>query len=179
MTHADGSRVEITDLKKIDERLDLWAGSRPVLEVDGVPVRVETAVHPTHGEVAVRIDSPLIASGRLKVRIAFPYAFALVWPGVPGLDAAGRAYDGDDAAGKYGCGVRPRASLFSKRRGLTVRTKASEAELRFLHLLNREGRTSIAVRSHEFFEGRRPPASTRLLSAGARCTLDPDPRPDP
>jgi len=75
MTHADGSRVEITDLKKIDERLDLWAGiATSSFEVDDVPVRVETAVHPGRDEVAVRIDSPLIASGRLKVRIAFPYA---------------------------------------------------------------------------------------------------------
>ncbi|MGD0797809.1 MAG: hypothetical protein ABR910_08810 [Acidobacteriaceae bacterium] len=75
MTHADGSRVEIADLKKIDERLDLWAGiATSLFEVDGLPVRVETAVHPGRDEVAVRIDSPLIAAGRLKVRIAFPYA---------------------------------------------------------------------------------------------------------
>jgi hypothetical protein len=75
MTHADGSRVVITDLKNIDERLDLWAGIlTSSFEVDGVPVHVETAVHPDRDEVAVSIDSPLIASGRLKVRIAFPYA---------------------------------------------------------------------------------------------------------
>jgi hypothetical protein len=37
-------------------------------------VHVETAVHPARDEVAVRIESPLIASGRLKVRLAFPYA---------------------------------------------------------------------------------------------------------
>ena len=75
MTHADGSKVVITDLKNIDERLDIWAGLlTSSFEVDGQPVRVQTSVHPAHDEVAVRIESPLIASGRLKVRIAFPYA---------------------------------------------------------------------------------------------------------
>jgi hypothetical protein len=75
MTRADGSKVEITDLKKIDQRLDLWSGTlSSSFEVDGVPVHVETAVHPERDEVGVRIESPLIASGRLKVRLAFPYA---------------------------------------------------------------------------------------------------------
>ena len=75
MTHADGSKVAITDLKNIDERLDLWAGIlTSSFKVDGVPVHVETVAHPDRSEVAVRIDSPLITSGRLKLRIAFPYA---------------------------------------------------------------------------------------------------------
>jgi hypothetical protein len=75
MTHADGSKVLITDLKNIDERLDIWAGIlTSSFEVDGQPVHVETVAHPVREEVAVRIESPLIASGRIKVRIAFPYA---------------------------------------------------------------------------------------------------------
>jgi hypothetical protein len=75
MTRADGSKVAITDLKNIDEKLDLWGGIlTSSFEVDGTPVHVETAVHPDRDEVAVRIESPLIASGRLKVRLAFPYA---------------------------------------------------------------------------------------------------------
>ena len=75
MTHPDGSKVFITDLKNIDERLDLWAGIlSSSFEVDGQPVHVQTSAHPDWSEVAVRIESPLIASGHLKVRIAFPYA---------------------------------------------------------------------------------------------------------
>ena len=75
MTHADGSKVLITDLTNIDERLDIWAGIlTSSFEVDGQHVHVQTSAHPTWSEVAVRIESPLIASGRLKVRIAFPYA---------------------------------------------------------------------------------------------------------
>lgn len=75
ITKADGSRVVIGDLKNIDQKLDLWSGMlTSKFEVEGQPVQVETAVHPRRDEVAVSIVSPLIAAGRLKVRIAFPYA---------------------------------------------------------------------------------------------------------
>ena len=75
MTGTDGAQVAITDLKNIDEKLDLWGGIlTSSFEVDGMPVHVETAVHPDRDEVAVAVQSPLIAAGRLKVRLAFPYA---------------------------------------------------------------------------------------------------------
>ena len=75
MTHPDGSRVLITDLKDIDQKLDLWGGIlTSSFDVDGQPVSVTTIASPDWSEVATRISSPLIATGRLKVRIAFPYA---------------------------------------------------------------------------------------------------------
>ncbi len=74
MTHADGSRVVITDLKNIDQHLDLWTGLVTCrFEVDGEPVVVQTAVHPDRDEVGTQITSPLIGQGRLRVRLAFPY----------------------------------------------------------------------------------------------------------
>jgi hypothetical protein len=75
MTHVDGSKVLITDLTNITEKLDLWAGIvSSDFDVDGTHVHVETASAPDRSEVATRVDSPLIAAGRLKIRIAFPYA---------------------------------------------------------------------------------------------------------
>jgi len=75
MTKADGSAVAITDLTNIEEKLDLWNGLlTSTFEVEGAPVRVQTAAHPQRDEVAVAVESPLIQSGRLKVRLAFPYA---------------------------------------------------------------------------------------------------------
>jgi protein-glucosylgalactosylhydroxylysine glucosidase len=75
MTHANGSPVAITDLKDIDEELDLWSGiATSSFTVDGIPVVVVTAAHPNRSEIAVSIDSPLIQSGQLKVRLAYPYA---------------------------------------------------------------------------------------------------------
>ena len=45
-------------------------------------MRVETCCHPSRDVVAVRIESPLIASGRLAVTVAFPYGS----PGRSGAD---------------------------------------------------------------------------------------------
>ena len=75
MSRADGSQVVLTDLADIDERLDLWGGVvTSTFTVEGSPVKVRTAVHPARDEVGVTVESPLIASGRLRIRIAFPYA---------------------------------------------------------------------------------------------------------
>jgi hypothetical protein len=81
MTHADGSSVAISDLKNLDERLDLWGGiATSSFEVDGATVRVTTAAHPNRDEVGVVVESPLIQSGRLTIRLAFPYASASFGP---------------------------------------------------------------------------------------------------
>jgi hypothetical protein len=75
------------DVCDVDQRLDLWTG---VIEsryrVQGVAVRVETAVHPTQDTLAVRVDSPLLASGRLRVRVAFPRGYRLDIKNAPPLD---------------------------------------------------------------------------------------------
>jgi hypothetical protein len=81
MTRADGSRVAITDLQNVRQSLDLWQGLlSSSFTVDGVPVRVQTAVHGEKDEVGIRIDSPLVAAGRLKLQIAFPYASSSFGP---------------------------------------------------------------------------------------------------
>ena len=75
MTGADGKKVEIGDLQKIEQTVDLWTGIvSSSFEVDGVPVHVKSAVYGTRDEVGFVIESPLIASGKLKVLLAFPYA---------------------------------------------------------------------------------------------------------
>jgi protein-glucosylgalactosylhydroxylysine glucosidase len=81
MLNSDGSNVSITDLKNIEQKLDLWGGIlTSSFQVDDVPVRVETAVHPERDEVGIMVESPLVASGRLKIRLAFPYASASFGP---------------------------------------------------------------------------------------------------
>jgi len=75
MTAADGRRIQEGDIADIHQVLDLWTG---ILEscftVEGLPVRVKTVVHPRSDTLAVKIESPLIAAGRLAVEVAFPYA---------------------------------------------------------------------------------------------------------
>ncbi len=74
LTKADGTAAKLTDILKPTQTLDLWKGlltSR--FTFDGQPVTVETCVHPTLDAVAVRITSPLISSGHLKIGLLFPY----------------------------------------------------------------------------------------------------------
>ena len=81
MTKAGGTAVAITDLKNIQQKLDIWAGIlTSSFEVDGTPVHVTTAAHPERDEVAVAVESPLVSTGRLKIRIAFPYAASVFGP---------------------------------------------------------------------------------------------------
>jgi hypothetical protein len=70
----DGSTAGMQDLQNREQTLDLWKGlltSR--YDIDGQPVKVETCVHPTLDAIAVRITSPLISAGRLRIKLTFPY----------------------------------------------------------------------------------------------------------
>ena len=59
------------------QRLHLWSGTiQSTFWYAGVQVAVTTAAHPERSQVAFRIEAPLLASGRLEVAIAFPYASA-------------------------------------------------------------------------------------------------------
>ncbi len=74
LRNADGSNATSADLKNIRQSLDLWSGileSRFVFA--GQPVRVTTCCHAEWDCIAVRIESPLLAHGRLPVLLAFPY----------------------------------------------------------------------------------------------------------
>ncbi|GHS90714.1 hypothetical protein FACS1894174_08220 [Bacteroidia bacterium] len=74
LTKSNGTQIAVSDVKDIDQTLDLWRGvviSR--YTIDGVPVNVETCVEPESGELAVRVNSLLITQERLKIEWAFPY----------------------------------------------------------------------------------------------------------
>jgi hypothetical protein len=75
------------DLTDVDQRLDLWTGHiESRYRLQGVAVRVETAVHPTQDTLAIRVESPLLVSGRLRVRVAFPRGYRLDVKNSPPLD---------------------------------------------------------------------------------------------
>jgi hypothetical protein len=74
---ADGRPARASDLTDVEQTLDLWTGVlRSRFRVEGIPVAVETLCHPRLDLVAVRVASPLVKSGRLGVRLAFPYGSA-------------------------------------------------------------------------------------------------------
>lgn len=75
LNKADGSPIQVTDIQNINQRLELWKGlltSR--FEVEGQSVAVETCVHPNRDMISIRIQSPLIKAGRLRLSLKFPYA---------------------------------------------------------------------------------------------------------
>jgi hypothetical protein len=56
------------------QRLDLWTGViASSFRLGGSPVTVRTCCHPSLDVIAVRMESALLAQGRLAVRLAFPY----------------------------------------------------------------------------------------------------------
>jgi hypothetical protein len=66
------------DVTGIDQRLDMWKGqldSRVLLL--GQAVSVSSAVSPDSDTLALRIRSPLLASGRVAVRIALPLGYSM------------------------------------------------------------------------------------------------------
>lgn len=75
LLRADGTEAAEADLRDRHQELDLWTGilhSRFTLE--GSAVSVVTSCCPDLDAVAVQIDSPLVADGRLGVFLDFPYA---------------------------------------------------------------------------------------------------------
>jgi hypothetical protein len=82
-----GKALAIEDMKNIDQKLDLWSGvltSR--YTIDGQPVSVTTAASPAQDTLAVRIASPLLAGGKLAVRLALPRGYVIAVKANPPLD---------------------------------------------------------------------------------------------
>ncbi|MEE3225652.1 MAG: hypothetical protein VX253_06990, partial [Bacteroidota bacterium] len=72
LTKKDGTPVKPEDLSDIDQTLDLWTGQlTSSFAVEGIPVKVKTASAPDSDAIAVKVNSALIASGQLKIRLRF------------------------------------------------------------------------------------------------------------
>jgi hypothetical protein len=83
----DGSALAPGDVSNPVQTLDLWKGvMQSDYELDGTPVRVLTVCHPELDLVALRVESDLIASGRLRVRIEFPRGYDRSVKNTPPLD---------------------------------------------------------------------------------------------
>jgi hypothetical protein len=75
LTKADGRPAQSGDLADVRQTLGLWDGIvRSHFRFEGEPVEVETICHPTLDAIAVRVESPLLAVGRLAIQMRFPYA---------------------------------------------------------------------------------------------------------
>jgi hypothetical protein len=74
LLHKDGSEAQISDIQNIRQELNLWTGCiSSSFTFDGESVKVQTYAHQDKDLVAVKVQSPLLAQGRLKVRLRFPF----------------------------------------------------------------------------------------------------------
>lgn len=75
---AGAHPITAADVTGIDQRLDMWKGELDSrVQLLGQPVSVSSAVSPGSDTLALRIRSPLLASGRVAVRIALPFGYQM------------------------------------------------------------------------------------------------------
>ena len=83
----DGSAFTPADIQEPEQILNLWTGIlTSKFKLGGVPVTVTTACDPGSDSLAVRIESPLAAQGKLRVRLAFPHGHDINTKNTPALD---------------------------------------------------------------------------------------------
>lgn len=74
MSLEDGSKVKSTDIKDIDQKLDLWEGIlKSSFSVEGIEVKTVTCCHPERDILGFSIQSALLEAQRLKITFDFPY----------------------------------------------------------------------------------------------------------
>lgn len=70
----DGNLIPIESITDIQQNLNMWTGTiHSSYKVEGKQVTVTTLVHPDLDLIAVKIESTWLGTGRLKVKIRFPY----------------------------------------------------------------------------------------------------------
>jgi len=72
---SDGSIITLSDIKNINQKLDLWKGELvSTFSVEGIPVEVISLISQNANDIlGVRIKSKLIGTGRIALVIRYPY----------------------------------------------------------------------------------------------------------
>jgi hypothetical protein len=82
-----GGAIALNDVSGIEQTLDLWTGElRSRFKWRDELVEVSTVCHPTRDELGFRIRSPAVASGKLRVRLAFPRGHDIKTKNNPALE---------------------------------------------------------------------------------------------
>jgi len=83
----DGTPFSLADVAEPEQELDLWTGvlsSR--FRLGGQPVSVRTSCAPDADQLAVELESPLVAEGQLSVQLRFPRGHDVRIKNTPPLD---------------------------------------------------------------------------------------------
>ena len=71
---SDGTLASEGDIKNINQTLDPWTGEiKSLFSFEGVAVEIRTFAGQDQDIVSAQVKSDLIKSGRLKIRVQFPY----------------------------------------------------------------------------------------------------------
>lgn len=74
ITKSDGTLYKPEDIKNIRQTLNMWTGEiHSNFSVENIPVEVITYCHQQMDAIGVKINSPLLEKGKIKVRIRLPY----------------------------------------------------------------------------------------------------------
>jgi beta-xylosidase len=83
----DGSTLAAEDIQNPEQTLDLWRGVITTrFKLGGKNVSVTTLVSPDSDTIGLRINSPLVREGKLRVRLAFPRGYDMNVKNTPALD---------------------------------------------------------------------------------------------
>ncbi len=71
---ADGSKATMDNLSDTRQEVDLWNGIiYSYFTLEGKPVTVKTACHPTSDAIGILVNSDLVKKGQIKIFLDFPY----------------------------------------------------------------------------------------------------------
>jgi hypothetical protein len=74
ITKANGDIAQPEDIKNIQQVLNVWTGSiESNFTIENVPVKVSTSADSKSDAISARIESPLVAQKRIKIKFQFPY----------------------------------------------------------------------------------------------------------
>jgi hypothetical protein len=77
ITLKNGKAASPEDIKNIKQELDLWTGAiKSSFTIEGEPVEVLTVSHQQDDLISTKINSKLLTTGRLKIKLRYPYPTA-------------------------------------------------------------------------------------------------------
>ncbi len=163
VSDAAGRPLGPDELTAARQTLDLWTGTLlSTFQVNGVPVRVETRVHPDQDLLAVRIHAPGVPPARIQVVLAFPY-------GSP-------AHTGD--AGDWSRADKHGTSILSEREGEVVFARTLDADRYYVRASGPYDASYERTGPHEYLFSFSAPLDPLEFTIGFSPTPFAEPAPD-
>jgi hypothetical protein len=170
---ADATAFVPEDIRNPVQTLDLWNGSLSSrFHLNGAAVSVTTVCAPDSDTIGVRIKSPLLSEGKLRIRLAFPRGYDMSVKNTPALDWS---HPEAHESKLIGLGITGGAWIQRKigdtRYALAVRAPIHQTAPHVFHISG-DGRSNVLEFSIQFIPGDPAPRSlpaevTAILKSSA------------